>query len=366
MFARAFLFGSLMAAIAPAAVAQTSSALILPEPAQAGTTPPSLVMPLDIPDGEYPLESLLAAEEGRVSLNVVINIEGKAIFAQILTGSGIPRLDAAAKELAAGWVFHPAMRNGEAVGGSVKVELTWKAPLVPARDYDSDVPALPNGAIPPKPITTRAIIAGDYPPTSIRAGQRGIALLRYMVQPDGSVGDIGVARSSGFGDLDNAAIAMVKPRWKFEPATLNGNPIAALRETVISFQMDPAIFDRQKMRCYDRPISATENIQVWAAVVIGRVITRNGRPPTREQLEQLAREQVAKLPPSPNTYVLVRRWTFVAKNGEVEDTLFETPKGLMRPTNPLLQSMQQGAPYLKPQADKGCWYFDPIRVQKTN
>jgi len=201
MFARAFLFGSLMAAIAPAAVAQTSSALILPEPAQAGTTPPSPVKPLNISDGEYPLESLLATEEGRVSLNVVINTDGKVVFAQTLASSGIPRLDAAAKELAAGWVFHPAMRNGEAVGGSVKVELTWKAPLIPARDYDASVPALPDGAVPAKPITSHAITAQDYPPNSIRAGQQGVALLRYVIQQDGSVGDIEVARSSGFEPL---------------------------------------------------------------------------------------------------------------------------------------------------------------------
>ena len=64
-----------------------------------------------------------------------------------------------------------------------------------------------------------------YPPTSRDNGEEGTVTLRFIVQPDGSVSDIQMARSSGHSRLDFAAQRNLRDT-KFQPATCHGKPIA--------------------------------------------------------------------------------------------------------------------------------------------
>ena len=65
----------------------------------------------------------------------------------------------------------------------------------------------------------------QYPPTSRDNGEEGTVTLRFIVQPDGSVSDIRIARSSGHSRLDAAAQRNLRDT-KFQPATCHGKPIA--------------------------------------------------------------------------------------------------------------------------------------------
>ena len=65
----------------------------------------------------------------------------------------------------------------------------------------------------------------QYPPTSRDNGEEGTVTLRFIVQPDGSVSDIRIARSSGHMRLDAAARRNLRDT-KFQPATCHGKPIA--------------------------------------------------------------------------------------------------------------------------------------------
>ena len=64
---------------------------------------------------DYPAESELRQERGRVVLAVHIDARGLVTQVDILRSSGSPRLDAAARDTLMRWRYHPALRNGQAV-----------------------------------------------------------------------------------------------------------------------------------------------------------------------------------------------------------------------------------------------------------
>lgn len=67
--------------------------------------------------------------------------------------------------------------------------------------------------------------APTYPPLSRRMREEGRVLLNVHIMPDGSVAEVRLRESSGFGRLDDSAIAAVE-RWRYVPATRGGKPIA--------------------------------------------------------------------------------------------------------------------------------------------
>ncbi len=51
---------------------------------------------------------------------------------------------------------------------------------------------------------------GVYPPAALRRGLQGRVLVRAQVAADGTPGEVAVATSSGFAQLDRAAVAAVQ------------------------------------------------------------------------------------------------------------------------------------------------------------
>ena len=76
----------------------------------------------------------------------------------------------------------------------------------------------------------------QYPPTSRDNGEEGTVTLRFIVQPDGSVSDIRIARSSGHPRLDAAAQRNLR-QAKFQPATCHGKPIAMRVHYSFTFEL---------------------------------------------------------------------------------------------------------------------------------
>ena len=75
-----------------------------------------------------------------------------------------------------------------------------------------------------------------YPLLAIKHEEQGTVILRILVQPDGTPGDIKLQRSSGYPLLDTSAMAAVR-QWRFQPATLNQQPIAEWYQLSIPFQL---------------------------------------------------------------------------------------------------------------------------------
>ena len=75
-----------------------------------------------------------------------------------------------------------------------------------------------------------------YPELQRRAGVEGRTVLQFVVETDGSVGDIQVIQSAGNDGLDRAAIAAVRPS-RFEPGRVDGEPVRVRFALPITFRL---------------------------------------------------------------------------------------------------------------------------------
>jgi len=73
----------------------------------------------------YPALSRRLGEHGRVQLRVFVSADGQPETVDIKTGSGSPRLDAAAQDAVRRWRFAPAKRGDTAIGAWVVVPIVF-------------------------------------------------------------------------------------------------------------------------------------------------------------------------------------------------------------------------------------------------
>ncbi len=102
----------------------------------------------------------------------------------------------------------------------------------------------PPTAITPPPATQlqadSALTPPVYPAASIRAEEQGTVTLLIYVLPDGKVGDVKVAKSSGYPRLDQAAIQAARSGWRFKAATQGGGAVAAWGRYAVTFDLREA------------------------------------------------------------------------------------------------------------------------------
>lgn len=94
----------------------------------------------------------------------------------------------------------------------------------------------------PRQDPARPITQPPYPSDAFQKGEEGAVVLKFVVRPDGSVdpATVAVDQSSGSASLDKAAIAEAGTKWRFQPATENGRPVAATHMFRVVFQIDKA------------------------------------------------------------------------------------------------------------------------------
>ena len=63
----------------------------------------------------------------------------------------------------------------------------------------------------------------QYPKSSQRNEETGVVTLSFLFGVDGKVADSKIVKSSGFRDLDKAAVTGIS-RCTFKPATVDGKP----------------------------------------------------------------------------------------------------------------------------------------------
>jgi protein TonB len=76
----------------------------------------------------------------------------------------------------------------------------------------------------------------NYPAISRRLNEQGRVMLRVHVATDGSASEVQLQASSGSSRLDQSALDTVR-RWKFVPARLGKDPIAAWVQVPIVFTL---------------------------------------------------------------------------------------------------------------------------------
>jgi|RhiMetStandDraft_4_1073278.scaffolds.fasta_scaffold126334_2 TonB family protein len=118
---------------------------------------------------------------------------------------------------------------------SVVVIGVWLAGTVIAvRAQGQEVSKPGQGVTLPKPIHEEK---PQYTKEAMAAGIQGSVLLNVVVQKDGTVGQVDIARSLDkvYG-LDESAIKAAKG-WRFEPGKKDGKPVAVLVTIELSFYL---------------------------------------------------------------------------------------------------------------------------------
>ena len=86
---------------------------------------------------------------------------------------------------------------------------------------------------PPRPKKT---IRPHYPDGARRRGEQGDVILEIRVDDDGSVGDVKIVASCGFGELDAAAVRAARTA-RFTPAKSGGSSVASTARLALTFRL---------------------------------------------------------------------------------------------------------------------------------
>jgi TonB family protein len=322
------------------ALAQSSSARILSEVLADNTViAPAPTAPLIISDSEYPLAALTAAEEGDLTLNLLVGAQGRVTFAQRLTSSGSEILDQTAQQIArTRWIFQPAKKDGEAVVGSVRVEVSWKLPLRPADDLGAQMlgaPVLGRRLVGPSIIREAyRITSADYPPASVRAREQGEVVLSVLVLEDGAVGDVRVLSSSRFPRLDERAMQLATEGFKYRPGTVAGQPSRMSLTVNVPFVLSRVPPSVALKFCRSVPVMS----ELFFAI----------NPESEESAADLASQAT-----------IVALQYHVNADGTVDDVIIPTKRGWMHFNEAMVQNVSRVAAF-RPAAlanrPPSCWF----------
>jgi protein TonB len=83
-----------------------------------------------------------------------------------------------------------------------------------------------------------------YPDSARAAGEQGTVLIDVMVHASGRPGQYRVAQSSGFGDLDAAALETVL-NWKYVPATRDGDTVSDWASVKVVYELPKTASETQ-------------------------------------------------------------------------------------------------------------------------
>ena len=135
------------------------------------------------------------------------------------------------------------------------------APPPPVTTAPKPPPAPPA---PPRPTITndplrpvmRTHTIPPYPPISVRLGEQGTVLMEVNITTEGNVDQCSVVNSSGSERLDGAACDWVKARWRWQPPTFEGKPVAVKTRVSMKFDLKDA---RQKPNPVNQQICFTRS-----------------------------------------------------------------------------------------------------------
>ncbi|WP_440225447.1 energy transducer TonB [Dokdonella sp. MW10] len=129
----------------------------------------------------------------------------------------------------------------------IVAEATTSMPVPPVADVIDEGPAIVDAPVAdPGPGTSAganvtlayaALVQPSYPDASRKKGEQGTVLLRVLVDVEGRVDTIEVARSSGSQRLDRAARDAVQ-KSRFRPVIVDGVPRPAWGLVPIAFTID--------------------------------------------------------------------------------------------------------------------------------
>ena len=127
-------------------------------------------------------------------------------------------------------------------------QVTVQPPIIDIVNTDPDVIRLPPTPVNPQPPVADSGAAGltnthttpPYPSEARVMAHQGTVLLQMAVTAQGDVASATVVSSSGFAELDQAAIVWVVGHWKYKPAIRDGNAVPSQTQAAVRFDLKSA------------------------------------------------------------------------------------------------------------------------------
>ncbi len=104
----------------------------------------------------------------------------------------------------------------------------------------------PSNTVPPAQPDTGATGVSSthstppYPALARMAAHQGTVTLQLVISAQGDVAAASVLQSSGFPELDQAAVAWVQAHWKYKPALQNGQAVPSRAQAAVKFDLRQA------------------------------------------------------------------------------------------------------------------------------
>jgi TonB family protein len=203
--ARALFWGVLLGFLAVSSISMAAPA--------ANECPPIQIRPITsthtIPP--YPPLSQKIGEQGPTQLMVDIDTAGVPTHIDVVKSSGSLRLDdAAVAHVMQYWRWEPATQNCKPVNVRTDVSIVWnlQQPQLPpefAANLVNEIPASES----------------DFPPGARQKGEGGESVVIVLLGSDGKVAKMGLIYGTGYPDLDEAALEIVK-KLQIMPVQLMG------------------------------------------------------------------------------------------------------------------------------------------------
>jgi protein TonB len=97
---------------------------------------------------------------------------------------------------------------------------------------------------PPTPATAKGrgntFSDDDFPDASRRAEEQGVTRVSYVIDSTGKVSNCTVTQSSGSPRLDDATCKIIMRRFRFNPATRDGQPVTETKSQPVRWQLKDA------------------------------------------------------------------------------------------------------------------------------
>ena len=196
---------------------------------------------------EYPVFARMNGIQGRTICQFVVNKSGSLSDIKVIKSSGNNELDEEAVNVIASmpkWI--PGRSAGEIVRVKYTIPVTFKiAAAQPANDSlvfssDTTIYAIVN-QMPEFPGGQQALF--DYLSKNIRYpdkanGAQGRVIVTFVVEQDGSISNVVIAKSSGNKWLDQEGIRLIKSMPKWKPGRLKGEIVRVKYSVPITFSRE--------------------------------------------------------------------------------------------------------------------------------
>ena len=195
----------------------------------------------------YPASARINGIQGRTICQFIVNKNGSLSDIKILKSSGNKELDEEAVHVISSMPkWTPGRSAGEIVRVKYTIPVTFKiAAQVPTNDSlvistDTTIHAIVN-QMPEFPGGQQVLF--DYLSKNIRYpdkanGAQGRAIVTFVVEQDGSISNVVIAKSSGNKWLDQEGIRLIKSMPKWKPGVLKGKVVRVKYCVPITFSIE--------------------------------------------------------------------------------------------------------------------------------